>query len=192
MADFSLGVDARGVPEAWQLAERSGRASFSVTKMDGLNALVLRSDDTSFSIQRRLKIDLEQYPILTWKWKVTKLPTGGDFRKTNKDDQAAQLFVALSRTKAIVYVWETTAPEGLMAEASAPPLMKIKVVVVRSGPSQAGRWITETRNVYEDYRNLFGPDEKASVVSGMRIQINSQHTRTSAESCFADLVFKKK
>ena len=160
--------------------------------MDGLNALVLRSDDTSFSIQRRLKIDLEQYPILTWKWKVTKLPTGGDFRKTNKDDQAAQLFVALSRTKAIVYVWETTAPEGLMAEASAPPLMKIKVVVVRSGPSQAGRWITETRNVYEDYRNLFGPDEKASVVSGMRIQINSQHTRTSAESCFADLVFKKK
>jgi hypothetical protein len=112
VADFSAGVDARGVPEAWQLAEKCGRASLSVAKMDGLNALVLSSDDTSFSIQRRLRIDLEQYPILTWKWKVTKLPTGGDFRNAKTDDQAAQLFLALSRTKAIVYVWETTAPKG--------------------------------------------------------------------------------
>jgi hypothetical protein len=191
VADFSLGADARGVPEAWQLAEKSGQASFSLAKMDGLNALVLSSADTSFSIQRRVKVDLEQYPILTWKWKVTKLPTGGDFRKAKTDDQAAQLFLALSRTKAIVYVWETTAPLGLIAEASAPPLMSIKVVVVRSGPSQTGRWITETRNVYEDYRNLYGAGDKAPVVSGMRIQINSQHTKTSAESCFADLVFKK-
>jgi hypothetical protein len=70
--------------------------------------------------------------------------------------------------------------------------MRIKVVVVRSGPSQTGRWITETRNVYEDYRNLYAAEDKPPVVSGMRIQINSQHTRTSAESCFADLVFKEK
>jgi hypothetical protein len=144
VADFSLGADVRGVPEAWQLAENSGQASFSLAKVDGLNALLLRSADTSFSIQRRVKIDLERYPILTWKWKVTRLPTGGDFRKAKTDDQAAQLFLALSRTKAIVYVWETTAPQGLIAEASAPPLMRVKVVVVRSGPLQTGRWITET------------------------------------------------
>jgi hypothetical protein len=192
VADFSLGANSRGVPEAWQLAENSGQASLSTAKMDGLNALVLSSVDTSFSIQRRVRVDLEQFPILTWKWKVTKLPTGGDFRKNQTDDQAAQLFVALSRTRAIVYLWETTAPEGLMAEASAPPFMRIKVVVVRSGPSQTGRWITETRNVYEDYRNLFGRvGDKAPVVSGLRIQINSQHTKTSAQSFFADLVFQK-
>jgi hypothetical protein len=191
VADFSLGADARGVPEAWQLAEKCGQASLSIAKMDGLSALVLSSADTSFSIQRRVKVNLEQYPILTWKWKVTKLPTGGDFRKGKTDDQAAQLFLALSRTKAIVYRWESTAPLGLTAEASAPPLMTIKVVVVRSGSSQTGRWITETRNVYEDYRNLYGTADKMPVVSGMRIQINSQHTKTSAESCFADLVFKK-
>ena len=191
VADFSLGADARGVPEAWQLVEKSGQPSLSLAKMDGLNALVLRSADSSFSIQRQVKVDLEQYPILTWKWKITKLPAGGDFRKAKTDDQAAQLFLALSRTRAIVYLWDTTAPQGLIAEASAPPPMRIKAVVVRSGPSQTGRWITETRNVYEDYRKLYGGGDKALVVSGMRIQINTQHTKTSAESCFADLVFKK-
>ena len=190
VADFSQG-DARGVPKGWELAEKSGKASLSLAKVDGLNALVMRSADTSFSVQRRVKIELEQYPILTWKWKVIKLPTGGDFRRAKTDDQAAQLFLALSKTKAIVYLWDTTAPQGLIAAASAPPPMRIKVVVVRSGPSQAGKWITETRNVYQDYRKLYGGGDKAPVVSGMRIQINSQHTKTSAESCFADLVFKK-
>jgi hypothetical protein len=191
VGDFSLGADARGVPEGWELAEKSGQASLSLAKVDGLNALVMRSADTSFSIQRQVKVDLKQYPMLTWKWKVLELPAGGDFRKAKKDDQAAQLFVALSKTRAIVYLWDTTAPQGLIGEASAPPPMRIKVVVVRSGPSQTGRWITETRNVYQDYRKFYGGGDKALVVSGMRIQINSQHTKTSAESCFADLVFKK-
>ena len=191
VGDFSRGADARGVPEAWELAEKTGHASLALAKVDGLNALVMRSADTSFAIQKHVKVDLKQYPILTWKWKVLKLPAGGDFRKAKTDDQAAQLFLALSRTKAIVYLWDTTAPQGLTAEALAPPPMRIKVVVMRSGPSQTGRWITETRNVYQDYRKLFGGGDKASVVSAMRIQINSQHTKTSAESCFADLVFKK-
>ena len=192
VGDFSLGADVKGVPEGWELTEKSGHASFSLANVDGLNALVLRSADTSFSVQRQVKVDLEQYPILTWKWKVTKLPTGGDFRKAKTDDQAAQLFLALSKTKAIVYLWDTTAPQGLTAEATAPPPMKIKAVVVRSGPSQTGKWITETRNVYQDYKKLYGGGDKAPVVSGMRIQINSQHTKTLAESCFADIVFTKK
>ena len=191
VGDFSLGARAKGAPEGWELAEKSGHASLSLANVDGLNALVMRSADTSFSVQRQLHIDLEEFPILTWKWKVTKLPTGGDFRKAKTDDQAAQLFVALSKTKAIVYLWDTTAPEGLIADAPAPPTMRIKAVVVQSGLSQTGRWITETRNVYQDYRKLYGGD-KAPVVSGMRIQINSQHTKTLAESSFADIAFKKK
>jgi hypothetical protein len=32
VADFSLGADSRGVPEAWQLAENSGQASLSIAK----------------------------------------------------------------------------------------------------------------------------------------------------------------
>lgn len=191
VGDFSLGAQAKGAPEGWELAEKSGRAFLSLTNVDGLNALLMRSADTSFSLQRQVKVDLEQYPILTWKWKVTKLPTGGDFRKGDTDDQAAQLFLALSKTKAIVYLWDTTAPEGLIAEAKAPPAMKIKAVVIRSGPAQTGKWLTETRNVYQDYKKLYGGGDKAPVVSGMRIQINSQHTKTLAESCFADIAFKR-
>ncbi len=189
IADFSQGVDAKGIPQGWQLKEKSGKADFSVVKDGDLSALQLRSADTSFSIQKEVKVDLKQYPVLSWKWKVTKLPKGGDFRKTKTDDQAAQLFLAFTKTKSIVYIWDTTAPEGLMSEAIAPPLMTIKLVVVRSGPAELGKWITETRNIYEDYKKFYG--EEPPLVKGMRLQINSQHTETSAESYFADVIYKK-
>ena len=173
------------------MKEKLGQAEYSIAKVDGLDALLLRSTNTSFSFEREVRADLNDFPILSWKWKVTKLPEGGDFRNRRTDDQAAQLFVAFSRSKSIVYIWDTTAPKDLMADAFAPPFMSIKVVVLRSGQGETGKWITETRNVYEDYKRLYGDSDKVPLVSGMRIQINTQHTRTSAESYFADLTFKK-
>jgi hypothetical protein len=113
VADFSLGVDAKGVPKGWQLKEKSGQADFSIVIDDGLHALLLRSANTSFSIQKEVKLDVKQDPILSWKWKVTELPKGGDFRRSKTDDQAAQLFLAFTKTKAIVYIWDTTAPQDL-------------------------------------------------------------------------------
>jgi len=132
IADFSTGVNAKGVPQGWQLKERSGKADFSVVKDGDLYAVRFRSDDTSFSLEKEVNVDIKQFPVLTWKWKVTKLPVGGDFRKSKTDDQAAQLFLAFSKTRAIVYIWDTTAPEGTMGDAAAPFFMSIKAVVVRS------------------------------------------------------------
>ena len=132
---------------------------------------------------------MKLYPVLTWKWKVVKLPKGGDFRRSSADDQAAQLFLAFTKTKAIVYIWDTSAPQGLMESTSPVPFMTVKVVVVRSGPAGLGTWITETRNVYEDYKKFYGDEPPA--VAGVWLQINSQHTETSAESLFAEVVFKK-
>ncbi len=189
IADFSQGVDDQGVPKGWKLKEKSGKADFSLAREGDIHALHLRSADTSFSIQKQVSLDLQHHPLMSWKWKVTKLPAGGDFRKTKTDDQAAQLFLAFSKTKAIVYIWDTTAPQGMMEDAPAPPFMSIKAVVVRSGAEKTGAWIHETRNVYDDYQKLFG--EAPPPVSGVRLQINSQHTGTSAESYFADVELKK-
>jgi hypothetical protein len=189
IADFSSGVDAAGVPTGWQVKEKSGKADFAIVKDGDISAARFRSSNTSFSLQREVKVDLKQFPMLTWKWKATKLPVGGDFRKSKTDDQAAQLFVAFTKTKSIVYIWDTSAPQGLMESTSPVPFMTVKVVVVRSGPTETGKWISENRNVYEDYKKLYGSEPPT--VSGIRLQINSQHTGTSAESFFAEVVFKR-
>jgi len=188
IGDFTNGADQKGVPVGWQLKEKSGRADLAVVEENGVSALRLTSNDSSFSIQKTVDVDVSRYPLMSWRWKVTRLPEGGDFRKSKTDDQAAQLFLAFSRTRAIVYIWDTTAPQGLSENAASPPFMNIKAVVVKSGESQTGRWLTETRNVYNDYKKLFGHEPPP--VGGIRIQINSQHTSSAAESYFADVVFR--
>jgi len=189
VADFSSAAVGGGIPTGWELKEKSGKADFAVVKDGDVSAVRFRSNNASFSLQKEVKVDLKQFPVLIWKWKVTKLPAGADFRKPKADDQAAQLFVAFTKSKSIVYIWDTNAPQGLMEDTTPVFFMHVKVVVVRSGPAETGKWIAETRNVYEDYKKLFG--EEPPAVSGMRLQINSQHTGTSAESYFADVAFKK-
>jgi len=189
ITDFSSRTDGKGVPAGWELKEKSGRADLRIIQVDGKSGVQLRSTNTSFSLQRGVKADITAMPYLSWKWKVTRLPEGGDFRKSKTDDQAAQLFVAFNRTQAIVYIWDTSAPEGLMADAPSPPFISIKAVVVRSKANRLGEWLSETRNVYADYRKFYGDSEKTPVVSGVRLQINTQHTRSAAESFFADVVF---
>lgn len=189
IADFSANVGAVTAPAGWELKEKSGKADFAIIKDGDLSAARFRSNNTSFSLQKEVKVDLKQFPVLSWKWKAMKLPVNGDFRKGKTDDQAAQLFVAFTKTKSIVYIWDTSAPQGLMESTSPVPFMTIQVVVVRSGAAELGKWISESRNVYEDYKKLFGSEPPA--VSGMRLQINSQHTGTSAESYFADVLFKQ-
>ena len=189
IADFSSDIGVNGVPSGWQLKERSGKANLAVIKDGDVHALRMRSVNDSFAIQKRVNVSTLQYPILSWKWKVIALPEGGDFRKSSVDDQAAQLFLAFASRKIIAYLWDTTAPQGLIADAWAPPFMSIKAIVVRSGHTDTGKWLTETRNAYKDYKKLFG--QEPPPITGIRLQINSQHTETSGESLFADVVFRK-
>jgi hypothetical protein len=189
IADFTDWIVPKGMPPSWELKVKSGKAAFDVMRDGDIPALHMKSVDSSFSLQGKVNVDVKRYPVLSWKWKVTQLPKGGDFRKSRTDDQAAQLFLAFTETKAIVYIWDTSAPQGLMESTSPVPFMTVKVVVVRSGPAELGRWIAETRNVYEDFKKFFG--DEPPPVKGMRLQINSQHTRTSAESYFGDVVFQK-
>jgi hypothetical protein len=188
VADFSSDLGKGGHPSGWQLHEKTGKADYKVVQENGIPALRLRSEDTSFALQKAVDINPLLYPVLSWKWKVTKLPDGGDFRKSGADDQAAQIFLAFSNRKTIAYIWDTTAPAGAVDNASPIPFLSVKAIVIRSGSDDAGRWITEKRNVLKDYKALYGDDPP--VLAGIRIQINSQHTASSGESYFADLAFQ--
>jgi hypothetical protein len=190
VADFSLDVDKEGVPQGWELKETKGDADFTVIKDGPISALRLRSKDTSFALQRKVDVNPQDYPMISWKWKVTKLPEGGDCRDAKTDDQAAQLFLAFSNSNVISYLWDTTAPQGLIGGPWSYPFVTVKAIVLRSGHSEAGKWITETRNAYDDYKKLFGDDPPQ--IAAVRIQINSQHTDTSGESFFADVMFSQK
>jgi hypothetical protein len=176
------------LPSNWQVKVNHGRPEFGVCTDTEGPCLHLKSDRASFGLQRDVDVDPMQTPFLTWKWKVTRVPPGGDFRHASTDDQAAQVLVAFADRRILTYLWDSTAPKETAASASDIPLVHIFAVVCESGTSEVNRWLAENRNVAADYERAYG--KPAPRVKGLRLQINSQHTGTTAESYFGEVAFR--
>jgi len=188
LVDFSTARET--VPQGWELSVKTGEAHLRLVQDNGKQALQMRSEQASFALQKEVDIALQKAPFLVWQWKVTELPRGGDFRRSGTDDQAAQLIVAFSSSRFLSYIWDSTAPKGLVASAPAPLFKKIFAVVMQSGEQGLGNWITERRNLIEDYKQAYG--DAPEVIEGIRIQINSQHTESRAESYWRSIALTAK
>jgi hypothetical protein len=175
------------LPMDWQIKMNHGQPEISVCK-EAESCLHLKSVRSSFALEHSVDVDPAQMPFLTWHWKVAQLPGGGDFRRASADDQAAQVLVAFSDRHVLTYIWDTSAPKGTMQHASNIPLVHIFAVVCQSGPGEANKWIAESRNIAADYERAYG--RTAPRVKGLRLQINSQHTGTIAESYFGEVAFR--
>ena len=192
-----LAAGAKGIPDGWKGGQTWGfpKHDFTIVDNDGRRTLHLRSTDETSTVSRDIKgkVKLKETPILEWSWKVVTLPKGADSRSKQTDDQAAQLYVSWPRfpqavrSRIIGYIWDTTAPQGLFVESEKTGT--VTYVVVRSGPGELGKWLTERRNVVEDYRKIYGeePDNPGAV----SIAIDSDDTHSTAEAFFGAIVFRK-
>jgi hypothetical protein len=64
----------------------------------------------------------------------------------------------------------------------------VTFVVMRSGSGDLGKWLTERRNVVEDYARIYGefPDNPGAIT----ISIDSNDTHSTAESFMGPIVFR--
>jgi len=185
-------LPASGVPLGWEVKEFTGDASVELVRNDGRVALRLRSEGTSFALHRDVVLDVRQYAMLAWSWKVVKLPRGGDVRDPARDDQAAQVYVIFPRwpsppasSDVIGYVWDSQAPVGTTLRHPKAP--NVRIIVVESGSARLDTWQRQVRNVAEDYRALFG--RRPPRVGKVALMIDSNDTRGEAEALFGDLTF---
>lgn len=185
----------RGIPPGWEKQNwGSPKYEFEVVSDGATRVLHLKSEDESSTISKELKVDFKEFPILQWRWKVVALPKGGDARRKDTDDEAAQLYVTFPRfpsavrSRIIGYIWDSTAPVG--ARFPSQKVGTVTFVVVRSGDADRGRWMVERRNVYDDYKAIYG-EEPAEKLGAVSISINSQNTRSRAESFFGEILFRK-
>ena len=176
------------LPEGWQLKVNRGTPDITLIGEPSGQVLRFKSRKSSFALERGVDVDVTQFPLLSWTWKVSELPAGGDFRRGATDDQAAQVLVAFADRRILTYIWDSSAPKGAWQSTSSLPLMHIFALVCRSGRAELNQWLPETHNLADDYQKAY--DRPAVRVKGIRLQINSQHTGTSAESYFGDISFR--
>jgi hypothetical protein len=179
-----LGKGKTATLAEWDKPVHFGTGDWSVVEDGDDQAIKLRTESSSFALEKSITVDLKQTPYLEWEWKVTVPPAGGNFSSPDTDDQAGQLLVVFPKTfferrKVISYIWDPTAPKGTIATGAGPIYLNVKALVVESGADQIGRWVIEKRNVREDFRLLYGEIPEQAVA--IRMQINSQHTKSVAE-----------
>jgi hypothetical protein len=185
----------RGVPPGWQAQKwGSPKYDFTVVVDNPGRALLVRSDNDSSTISKEVKVEVKAYPMLQWRWRVVAVPPRGDARKAETDDQAAQVYVtfprfpAAVRSRIIGYIWDSNAPAG--ATFPSAKVGNVTYVVVRSGTADLGKWMTETRNVYDDYKRIYGEEPKEAV-GAVSLSTNSQNTASRAEALFGEILFRK-
>jgi hypothetical protein len=176
----------------WDKPVLIGKGDWKVVEDAGEQVIKLRTESSSFALEKSITVDSQRTPYLEWEWKVTVLPTGGNVFSPEADDQAAQLLVVFDKTfferrKVITYIWDPTAPKGTIATGAGPIYLNVKAIVVESGSSQLGKWLIQKRNVVEDFRAVFGGTPERVVA--IRLQINSQHTKSDAEAFWKTIRF---
>ncbi len=226
VSNFHPGEIKDGIPIGWNLEWHAGTPKIEIEKSDSAGVLTprkkgrgslpeLRSgshqdpyclhmvsdSESSFGISRRMTVDAKEYPYLNWKWAASRLPVGADIRKSDTDDQAAQVYVVFTPTgfphaltaPLLGYVWDTECPRGTTGRNTSPFAGRVRYIVLRNKNDTLGQWIAEKRNIYEDYRKLFkdiNGGEPPPVV-GVTFFINAHNTKSQAESRFCDVYFSK-
>lgn len=188
-------VGTKGIPPGWQGQDWGSPAyDFRIVEDDGRRALHLNSHNEGSTISKEVKgLTLKDIPILEWRWKAVTLPKGGNSCKKATDDQAVQVYVtwlrfpAAVRSRIIGYVWDATVPVGTVCKSEKNGM--VTYIVVRSGPGDLGKWLTEQRDIRADFKKLYGEEPESP--GGISIASDSNDTQSSAEAFVGPILFRK-
>lgn len=174
---------------------------------DGVAALRVLSDASMSLMARPVTLDLQRTPVLCWRWRVDAPLKAADITRRSGDDTAARLYVSLRippqdqgfalraqlglaraiygpqlPDAALNYVWDNRQAVG--SEQANAYTDRAWMIVLRSGAADAGRWVTERRDIAADAARLFGP---SAVPVQLAVAADTDDTGESARAGFADL-----
>ena len=213
---FSTAMAGETLPQGWQplaFSRIERHTDYSLVDEDGTVVVKAVSDQSASGLTRAIAIDPAAYPVIQWRWKVNNVLHKGDVSSKAGDDYPARIYISfafdperasyLERLeykaarlifgddvpyRAISYIWGSNSPVGTMiANAYTDRAM---MFVVQSGSGKLRQWVTEERNVYEDYKQAFG--EEPTMISGVAIMTDTDNTRESATAWYGDIVFSNK
>lgn len=178
----------------WQEKIFKNRVFYSIAQLPQDGHLSAVSDKACSGLIYKMKLDVRRDPLMAWDWKVARFP---DKTKKNtdpsgwveKDDYAARVYVIFSswnfmNIKSLEYVWDESLPaESVM---TSPYFDNIKLIVAQSGRDTSGEWVSEKRNVYQDYKRAFG-QEPPRYATAIALMTDADNTMSTAEAMYKDL-----
>jgi len=212
---FSAATVGQKLPDGWKpLTFKKIEKHTIYTLVRDNDTVVVKAvaEASASGLTREIKINPKEFPAVQWRWKVMNILKKGDVRRKEGDDYPARIYITFEydpsklslfeRSKyeairllygeypplaAINYIWESKAPVGTMIPN--PYTDRVMMFVVESGSAKLGQWVSEERNVYDDYKKAF--KEEPPMISGVAIMTDTDNTGESATAYYGDIVFKK-
>jgi rSAM/selenodomain-associated transferase 1 len=184
---FSAERGERGLPKGWKpllFKKIPVHTVYTLSRDEEGWFVRSASQGAASGIVKAVPASLKDYPVLSWRWRVEEAPGRGDPERKAGDDYPARVYVGFGSVfpKAINYVWDNR-PHAA-AEFDNPFTSRAKMVVAGGGP--LGAWIEARRNVYEDYKRLFGGEPPR--VSFIALMTDSDNAGGRAAAAFDDIV----
>lgn len=186
-----VGAFSRGVLDGWQEKSFAGKTQYALVDTPDGKILRATSQAAASGLFKEITVDLGRTPYLHWAWRVGSTFKGNDERGKSGDDYPARIYVVVSggllfwRTRAVNYVWSSHQAVGEVWPNAFTG--NARMVAVRSGEGDAGRWMRERRNVREDLRRLFGED--ISHIHAVAVMTDSDNTGQAATAEYGDIYF---
>jgi hypothetical protein len=173
LEDFKA-KEADGFPSSWdhenQRSQSKGRDAYKVQSENGDHFLSAKDAGQRIK-KKKIDWDPKAYPVLTWRWRLVKAPTGAE--------PVAAIYASLDTDMLFIpvftkYVWSATKPEGTLTEGG---MFSGSEIVVQSGTAALGQWFEERVNVYEDFKKIHRhePAPKAwgiSIIASSGVEID--------------------
>jgi hypothetical protein len=179
--------------KGWEEKSFAGNTTYELVEEGGRKVLKAVSDGAASGMFKEVEIDLKKYPILRWSWKVEGVLAKGDAATKDGDDYPARIYIVFPavffwNTEGINYIWANKLPKG----QSVPNAFTSNIIMmaVESGPSKAGQWVQEERNVYEDFKKLFG--EEPPTLGAVAIMTDTDNTGGRAVAYYGDITLSAK
>jgi hypothetical protein len=209
LEDFEKYPDKDNFFNTWLLRDDEKKEASGVYKVvieNNNSFLSARSAGNSIQIAKKVNWDIKSYPVLSWKWRASVLPKEANEEAMGKNDSGAAIYVIFQRSRipflsweyqpinVIKYVWSTTLPVNKVVYKEKSRLGSTiyegYFFVVETGDGNTGKWITEERNVLDDYKKVFGENPKYDPYL-IAILSDSNDTKSSASADYDDIKIKK-
>ncbi len=181
--DFSTGIKP-----GWKSKAFKNETQYAWVKENGRSYVNATSSNAASGLIYEIEYDPQKYPYIIWFWKADKVIAAGDATRKSGDDYSARIYIAFPaflfwNSRLINYIWANRLPRNHFIQS--PYTSDSIMVSVESGPANTGKWLSESRNVYEDHIRFFG--KKPSKVGAIAIMTDTDNTGQSTSASYGPI-----
>lgn len=184
------------LPKNWKSHSSEGdrKPPYQIKQEKGKKFLSAQDNGESVSLAKEVDWDINKYPYISFKWRATQLPKGGDARRGDTADNGVSVSIIYKKIlfkipQQVKYVWSTTLPVASAFQRRG--IGRPWIIVAESGSKNLGsNWRTYTFNAKEAYSKTFGgkpPKNPLAIV----ILSDANNTKSKAFGDYSDIVVMK-